>query len=115
MNYSSTSCEKKFSCNTQRKTTVFRVGLVHAPWVIQENAPYHMPLLVHVCFSTSTFGLVNSFRNLFCHDTNFTQTKLYVQNPTPATRSIISIIAVSKCQVGVITMIPSYNISIDAA
>ena len=58
MNYSSTSCEKKFSCKTQRKTTVFCVGLIYAPWVIQENAQYHMPLLAHVCFSASTFGLV---------------------------------------------------------
>ena len=60
MNYSSASSEKKFSCKTQHKTTVFCVGLVRAPWVIQENAPYYMPLLAHVCFSASTFGLVKT-------------------------------------------------------
>lgn len=115
MNYSSSSCEKKFSCKTQRKTTVFYVGLVHAPWVVQENAPYHMPLPAHVCFSASNFALVNNSRFLVWHETNFAQTKSYAQNPTPTTISIISIISVSKCRVGVITMIPSYNIPIDAA
>ena len=56
-----------------------------------------------------------NFHNFNLARNEFYAKKPYAQNPTPATRSIISIIAVGKCRVGVITMIPSYNISIDAA